>query len=111
MNEPATDVPPWATMSTLAEASDTGLLDIRRLGDMLARIEGRIIHQRLDARFAARRAGDARDRPRAWSTARLPRRVLAEAEADLVKDKRPWARWAGGTASQQRSRVNVTGVR
>ena len=42
MNEPATDVPPWATMSTLAEASDTGLLDIRRLGDMLARIKGQI---------------------------------------------------------------------
>jgi ATP-dependent Lhr-like helicase len=33
--------------ATWADAA-TGLLDIARLGDMLARIRGRIIHQRLD---------------------------------------------------------------
>ena len=39
----------------------TGLLDIQRLGEMLFRVKGRIVHQRLDARFAARRSDHAGD--------------------------------------------------
>ena len=42
----------------------TGLLDIRRLSDMLTRIKGRITHRELDANIAARGAGDAGNRPR-----------------------------------------------
>ena len=42
----------------------TGLLDLRRLGDMLSRIQGRIIHQGTRPRFAARRPRDAGNRPR-----------------------------------------------
>ncbi len=42
----------------------TGLLDIKRLSDMLARIQGHIIHKELDRDLAAGGAGDAGDRPR-----------------------------------------------
>ena len=42
----------------------TGLLDVRRLGEMLSRIQGRIIHKAARPRVAARRPGDAGDRPR-----------------------------------------------
>ena len=43
--------------------SATGLLDISRLGEMLSRISGRIIHKRLGSGVAAGATGDARDRP------------------------------------------------
>ena len=42
----------------------TGLLDIRRLGEMLSRIRGRIVHKAARPRLAARGSGDAGDRPR-----------------------------------------------
>ena len=47
--------------ATWADAA-TGLLDIGRLGDMLARIKGRIVHQAARPHLAARRAGHAGDR-------------------------------------------------
>ena len=47
-----------------------GLLDIQRLGEMLLRVKGRIVHQRLDARFAARRADHAGDQQGAGAAAR-----------------------------------------
>ena len=50
----------------------TGLLDLRRLGDMLTRIKGRITHQGTRPRFAAGGAGDAGNRPRSglWRSIR-----------------------------------------
>ena len=50
----------------------TGLLDLRRLGDMLSRIKGRIIHRELDRDFAAGGAGDAGNRPRSRFMAKHP---------------------------------------
>ena len=42
----------------------TGLLDIKRLGEMLSRIRGRIVHKASRPRLAACGSGDAGDRPR-----------------------------------------------
>ena len=42
----------------------TGLLDIKRLGEMLSRIKGRIVHKALGPRLAAVGSGAAGDRPR-----------------------------------------------
>ena len=63
----------------------TGLLDIERLGEMLSRIKGRIVHKGARPRLAARRAGDAGDRPRAglW---RGGEALLAEAADELVRE-------------------------
>jgi ATP-dependent Lhr-like helicase len=47
--------------ATRADAA-TGLLDVSRLGDMLSRIQGRIVHKCARTDLAARRADHARDR-------------------------------------------------
>ena len=63
----------------------TGLLDISRLGDMLARIQGQITHRELDQRFAAGGAGHAGDRPRVVY-GEASDELLAEAAEELVKE-------------------------
>lgn len=64
----------------------TGLLDVRRLSDMLARISGRIVHQRLDriSPFAVPVMLEVGREP--VSGASAMEAVLREAEEDLVRD-------------------------
>jgi hypothetical protein len=86
----------------------SGLLDIRRLGEMLSRIKGRIVHKALD-HVRRWRSGHARDRPRAgpW---RGGGNAAAEAEAELVRDdavRMEAARQQGETAGAE---IAVAGV-
>ncbi len=64
----------------------TGLLDVRRLSDMLARIEGRIVHKRLDkiSPFAVPVMLEVGREPVFGASAMEA--VLREAEDDLVRD-------------------------
>jgi ATP-dependent Lhr-like helicase len=63
----------------------TGLLDIRRLGDMLARIKGRIIHQRLD-HVSPLAVPVMLEIGREQVHGEASEALLAEAEAELVKE-------------------------
>ena len=71
--------------ATRADAA-TGLLDVRRLSDMLARIEGRIVHQRLEkiSPFAVPVMLEVGREPVFGASAMEA--VLREAEEDLVRD-------------------------
>jgi ATP-dependent Lhr-like helicase len=64
----------------------TGLLDVRRLSDMLARIEGRIVHKRLEkiSPFAVPVMLEVGREPVFGASAMEA--VLREAEEDLVRD-------------------------
>ena len=62
-----------------------GLLDIRRLGDMLSRIRGRIIHQALD-HVSPLAVPVMLEIGREWVYGEASEVVLAEAEAQLVKE-------------------------
>ncbi|MEQ9505977.1 MAG: ligase-associated DNA damage response DEXH box helicase [Hyphomonas sp.] len=64
----------------------TGLLDVRRLADMLVRVEGRIVHQRLDriSPFAVPVMLEVGREPVHGASA--VEAVLREAEDDLVRD-------------------------
>ncbi|MBK8197229.1 MAG: ligase-associated DNA damage response DEXH box helicase [Acidobacteria bacterium] len=64
----------------------TGLLDVRRLADMLVRVEGRIVHQRLDriSPFAVPVMLEVGREPVFGASAMEA--VLREAEEDLVRD-------------------------
>ena len=63
----------------------TGLLDIRRLGEMLARIEGRIIHKPLD-QVSPLAVPVMLEIGREMVYGEASDALLAEAEADLVKE-------------------------
>ena len=63
----------------------TGLLDIRRLGDMLARIKGRIIHQRLD-HVSPLAVPVMLEIGREQVHGEASEALLAEVEAELVKE-------------------------
>jgi ATP-dependent Lhr-like helicase len=63
----------------------TGLLDIRRLGDMLARIKGRIIHQQLD-HVSPLAVPVMLETGREQVHGEASDALLAEAEAELVKE-------------------------
>ena len=71
--------------ATRADAA-TGLLDVRRLSDMLARISGKIVHQRLDriSPFAVPVMLEVGREPVFGASAMEA--VLREAEEDLVRD-------------------------
>jgi ATP-dependent Lhr-like helicase len=64
----------------------TGLLDVRRLSDMLARIEGRIVHKQLEriSPFAVPVMLEVGREPVFGASAMEA--VLREAEDDLVRD-------------------------
>jgi ATP-dependent helicase Lhr and Lhr-like helicase len=64
----------------------TGLLDVRRLADMLVRVEGRIVHQKLDriSPFAVPVMLEVGREPVHGASA--VEAVLREAEEDLVRD-------------------------
>jgi ATP-dependent helicase Lhr and Lhr-like helicase len=61
------------------------LLDIRRLGDMLSRIRGRIVHQALD-HVSPLAVPVMLEIGRESVYGEAPEVVLAEAEAQLVKE-------------------------
>jgi ATP-dependent Lhr-like helicase len=63
----------------------TGLLDIRRLGDMLARIKGRIIHRALD-HVSPLAVPVMLEIGRESISGEASEALLAEAEAELVKE-------------------------
>jgi ATP-dependent Lhr-like helicase len=63
----------------------TGLLDIRRLGDMLSRIRGRIIHKSLE-QVSPLAVPVMLEIGREMVYGEAADAMLAEAEADLVKD-------------------------
>ncbi|MET0922625.1 MAG: DNA ligase-associated DEXH box helicase, partial [Xanthobacteraceae bacterium] len=63
----------------------TGLLDIRRLGDMLSRIKGRIIHKALD-HVSPLAVPVMLEIGREQVSGEASEDVLAEAEAELVKE-------------------------
>jgi ATP-dependent helicase Lhr and Lhr-like helicase len=63
----------------------TGLLDIRRLGDMLSRIKGRIIHKALD-RVSPLAVPVMLEIGREQVSGGASEDVLAEAEAELVRE-------------------------
>src|SRR6187551_1156988 len=63
----------------------TGLLDIRRLGDMLSRIRGRIVHKSLE-RVSPLAVPVMLEIGREMVYGEAADAMLAEAEADLVKD-------------------------
>ncbi|MBY9066590.1 DEAD/DEAH box helicase [Hyphomonas sp. WL0036] len=71
--------------ATRADAA-TGLLDVRRLSDMLARIHGHIVHQRLDriSPFAVPVMLEVGREPVFGASAMEA--ILREAEADLIRD-------------------------
>ena len=63
----------------------TGLLDIRRLGAMLSRVRGRIVHKALD-RVSPLAVPVLLEIGREMVYGEAADAMLAEAEADLVKD-------------------------
>jgi ATP-dependent Lhr-like helicase len=63
----------------------TGLLDIRRLGDMLARVRGRIVHQALD-HVSPLAVPVMLEIGREQIYGEASDALLAEAEAELVKE-------------------------
>jgi ATP-dependent Lhr-like helicase len=63
----------------------TGLLDIKRLGDMLSRIRGRIIHKSLE-QVSPLAVPVMLEIGREMVYGEAADALLAEAEADLVKD-------------------------
>jgi ATP-dependent Lhr-like helicase len=63
----------------------TGLLDIRRLGDMLSRIQGRIIHRALD-HVSPLAVPVMLEIGRESVSGDASEALLAEAEAELVKE-------------------------
>jgi ATP-dependent Lhr-like helicase len=63
----------------------TGLLDIRRLGDMLARIKGRIIHKALD-RLSPLAVPVMLEIGRELVSGEASEELLAQAEAKLVQE-------------------------
>ncbi len=63
----------------------TGLLDIRRLGDMLARIKGRIIHKALD-HVSPLAVPVMLEIGRELVSGEASEELLAQAEAELVKE-------------------------
>ena len=70
--------------ATRADAAH-GLLDIRRLGDMLARIKGRIIHRALD-HVSPLAVPVMLEIGRESVSGEASEALLAEAEAELVKE-------------------------
>jgi ATP-dependent Lhr-like helicase len=70
--------------ATWADAA-TGLLDIARLGDMLARIRGRIVHKRLD-RISPLAVPVMLEIGKEPIVGEAHEDVLREAADDLVKD-------------------------
>ena len=70
--------------ATWADAA-TGLLDIGRLGDMLARIKGRIVHKRLD-RISPLAVPIMVDIGKEAVAGEAQEDVLREAADDLVKE-------------------------
>ena len=70
--------------ATRADAA-TGLLDVRRLAEMLSRIHGQIMHKRPRPDFAARRAGHAGDRQGAgrWRGERI---CCCRRRKDLIEE-------------------------
>ena len=69
----------------LRAAAATGLLDIRRLGDMLSRIQGRIIHRALD-HVSPLAVPVMLEIGRESVSGDASEALLAEAEAELVKE-------------------------
>lgn len=78
--------PDHILLQATREDAATGLLDVRRLADLLVRIEGRIVHKRLDriSPFAVPVMLEVGREPVLGASAMEA--VLREAEDDLVKD-------------------------